>query len=134
MHRENLHSKKDIMLSRIPFHEIPFYIAALIPALTFHEWSHAITADKFGDTTARQQGRLTLNPLAHLDPLGAIAILLIGFGWAKPVPIDGSRLRGSWGEFFVAAAGPTMNFLLATIFALLIHFLSLFWLDPQSQE
>ncbi len=98
---------------------LPYLLMALIPALTFHEYAHAIVAKWYGDNTAQYQGRLTLNPFAHLDPFGTVAIALIGFGWAKPVPIDPRNFRSSWAEFFVAAAGPAMNILLATIFALL---------------
>ncbi len=101
--------------------QIPFMILALIPALTFHEWAHAIVARYFGDNTAERLGRLTLNPLAHLDPLGTLAILFVGFGWAKPVPIDPRQFRSSWAEFFVASAGPAMNIILATVFAMVIR-------------
>src|SRR3954471_15791743 len=96
---------------------LPYLIAALIPALTFHEFGHAYCAHLFGDDTAKQSGRLSLNPLAHLDPLGTIAIFLIGFGWGKPVPIEPSRLKTTWGAFFVAFSGPLMNFALALVFA-----------------
>ena len=98
---------------------LPYLIAALLPALTFHEWAHAMVAHRFGDDTAKRQGRLTLNPFAHLDPLGTVAIFLIGFGWAQPVPIDARNFRNSWAEFCVAAAGPCMNFVLAFVFALM---------------
>jgi Zn-dependent protease len=100
---------------------LPYLIAALIPALTFHEWGHAYMAQKFGDDTPRQMGRLSLNPLAHLDPLGTMAILLIGFGWAKPVPINPSHFKNRWGAFWVAFAGPVMNFSLAIVFATLLN-------------
>lgn len=110
-------------------HMLPFSIehfvylaAALVPALTFHEWGHAFMATRFGDDTPRMMGRLTLNPLAHLDVLGTIAIFLIGFGWAKPVPVNPNRFRNDWGEFWVAAAGPGMNILLAIFFACLLNF------------
>lgn len=103
-------------------HQLPYLIAALLPALTFHEWGHAVMATKFGDDTPRRLGRLSLNPLAHLDPIGTLAIALIGFGWAKPVPINPTQFKNSWGEFWVASAGPLMNILLAIIFAMLINF------------
>lgn len=99
---------------------LPYLLLAMIPALTFHEWGHALMAKWHGDTTAEQAGRLTLNPLAHLDLFGSIAILLIGFGWAKPVPVDPRQLKGSWAEFWVASAGPIMNLILASIFSLLL--------------
>lgn len=79
-------------------------------------------ASRFGDDTPRRLGRLTLNPLAHLDPLGTAAIILIGFGWAKPVPIDPRNFRNKWAEFWVASAGPLMNIVLAVVFAILLNF------------
>lgn len=101
---------------------IPFLIGALVPALTFHEWGHAAMAKVYGDDTAEREGRLSLNPLVHLDPMGTLAIFLIGFGWAKPVPVNPSNMKGKWGDFWVSAAGPLMNIALALGFALLIRF------------
>lgn len=101
---------------------LPYLVAALIPALTFHEWGHAYVAYKCGDSTAKLAGRLTLNPLAHLDPLGTLAIFLIGFGWAKPVPTNPSRFKARYSEVWVGIAGITMNWLLALFFALLLRF------------
>ncbi len=68
--------------------ELPFVIIALILAFTFHEYAHAYVAHKFGDDTAKDQGRLTLNPIQHLDPIGTLFILIAGFGWARPVPVN----------------------------------------------
>lgn len=102
--------------------QIPFLVAAFIPALTFHEWGHARMAKVFGDTTAERAGRLTLNPLAHLDLFGSLAILIIGFGWAKPVPIDPRQMKGRWAEFWVASAGVMMNLCLAIFFGMLMRF------------
>jgi Zn-dependent protease len=99
---------------------IPYIILAMLPALTFHEWGHAAMAKRFGDNTAEMEGRLTLNPMAHLDLFGARAILLIGFGWAKPVPVNPANLRGKWAEFWVASAGPLMNIALASVFSLIL--------------
>ncbi len=84
--------------------------AALVIAATVHEFAHAYVADRLGDSTPRSQGRLTLNPLAHLDPLGSILILLAGFGWAKPVQINPNNFR-DWrrDSIIVAAAGPLAN-------------------------
>ncbi len=94
---------------------------ALIIVMPVHEFAHAFTAYKLGDTSQLTQGRLTLNPLKHLDPFGAVCILLTGFGWAKPVYINGSLLKkgGKFANSFVALAGPFSNVLLAIIFAFL---------------
>ncbi len=88
---------------------------ALILSLTFHEFGHGIVAKYYGDRTAEQQGRLTLNPFAHIDPMGLLMVILIGFGYAKPVPTDPRNYRSRWAELFVAAAGPMMNFLVAFV-------------------
>ena len=94
---------------------------ALVVAATIHEFAHAYVADRLGDPTPRAQGRLTLNPLAHLDPLGSILILLAGFGWAKPVQINPMHFR-DWRRdtIIVAAAGPLANITL--LFALGVPF------------
>ncbi len=88
---------------------------ALVFSLTFHEYGHGIVAKYFGDRTAEMQGRLTLNPVAHIDPIGLLMVILIGFGYAKPVPTNPRNYKSHWGEFFVAAAGPMMNFFLAVV-------------------
>lgn len=91
-------------------------IPALLLAVTIHELSHALVAERLGDPTARQQGRITLNPLPHIDPLGAIAFVLAGFGWAKPVPVNAYNLRNPRRDMaLVAVAGPISNFLVAFI-------------------
>jgi Zn-dependent protease len=99
-----------------------FIVAAaliLLVALPFHEFSHALAAYRLGDGTAKLLGRLTLNPFAHLDPLGSILILVAGFGWAKPTPYNPFNLRGGrYGEAIVAAAGPLSNLVLAAAAAL----------------
>ena len=98
---------------------------AILIALTVHEFFHAWTALKFGDSTARDMGRLTLNPLAHLDPLGTLTMFLSGFkfGWAKPVPINPYNLRNPRvADFWISAAGPLSNFALAFIFGMLFRF------------
>ena len=89
--------------------------ATLVVALTVHEFAHAWSADRLGDDTPRFNGRLTLNPLAHLDPIGSLFMLIAGFGWAKPVPVNPFALarRTPAGMMLVAAAGPFSNFLLA---------------------
>lgn len=89
--------------------------AAIIFALALHEYAHALAADLQGDRMPRAMGRLTLNPAKHLDPLGTIMILLVGFGWAKPVQFRPSALASKrFGAAMVALAGPLMNLLLAT--------------------
>jgi len=91
-------------------------IPAILLAITFHEVAHGWTADKLGDPTARLAGRLTLNPLAHLDPIGALMLIVAKFGWAKPVPVNPYNLRHPLRDMvWVAAAGPTANFLLAAL-------------------
>ncbi len=96
------------------------YIIILLTAFPVHEFSHAWVADRFGDDTPRANGRLTLNPFAHLDPLGTIMMLLVGFGWAKPVPINPYALqrRSSAAPMLVSLAGPMSNFLMAIIAAI----------------
>ncbi len=113
--------------------DLPYLIAGLLPALTFHEWGHAFMANRFGDDTPRYMGRLTLNPLAHLDPLGSLAILLTGFiGWAKPVPINPANFRNSWAEFWVASAGPLTNIALACITGILYQLNAFLWFGPEN--
>jgi len=99
-------------------------IIALVVALSIHEFAHAFAAYQLGDTTAQRAGRLTLNPLAHLDPIGSLMMILIGFGWAKPVPVNPYNLRGNKlrSMAITAAAGPLSNILQAFVFALPIRF------------
>lgn len=91
------------------------YLLALVVALTIHEFSHAWAASQLGDQTARNAGRLTLNPLKHLDPTGTVFLLLLGFGWGKPVPINPGRFKRKSDEIIVAMAGIFSNLLLATV-------------------
>ena len=92
------------------------FVIAVIVGITFHEFSHAAVASLQGDQTARSQGRLTLNPLSHLDPLGSIALIVAGFGWGRPVPVTPSRLRSRrFGHVLVGLAGPAANFVLALV-------------------
>src|SRR5713101_6705424 len=89
-------------------------LPALLIAVTVHELAHALVADRLGDHTARLQGRITLNPLPHIDPLGALAFVIAGFGWAKPVPANAFNLRHPVRDMaLVAAAGPLSNFVMA---------------------
>lgn len=91
------------------------YIVALVICLTIHEYAHALAAYKLGDPTAKLEGRLTLNPLAHLDPVGTIFLLLVGFGWGKPVPINPNYFKKRSDEIIVSLAGICSNLLLAII-------------------
>ena len=88
---------------------------ALILSLTFHEYGHGKVASLIGDDTAERAGRLTLNPIPHIDPVGLLMVLLIGIGYAKPVPADPRKFNTRWGTLMVAAAGPGMNLLLAIV-------------------
>ena len=102
-----------------------FYVAALIVAITIHEFSHAWSADHLGDPTPRLQGRLTLNPLAHLDPLGTILLFLVHFGWGKPVQFDPFNLRNPRRDAaLISLAGPAANLLLATVCSIALRILS----------
>ncbi len=100
---------------------IPFVLMVFI-SLPIHELSHAFIAYKLGDDTAYYQGRLTLNPFAHLDLLGTISMVLFGYGWAKPVPVNPMRFRGNMrrGMALVALAGPVSNLLLGFVFIVLL--------------
>lgn len=99
-------------------------LPAVLIAITFHEFAHGFAADKLGDDTARRQGRLSLNPLSHLDPIGSIMLIFAGFGWGKPVEINprnfNRKMSMSAGEAIVAIAGPLMNFFLAIIFTIVL--------------
>ncbi len=92
-------------------------------AITFHEFAHAFVADKLGDDTARREGRLSLNPLDHLDPIGTILLLFAGFGWGKPVNVNPRnytrKMSMEKGDALVSIAGPIMNFVLAILFSIL---------------
>jgi Zn-dependent protease len=103
--------------------DLPYVVMTLIVAFTLHEFAHAYVAYLFGDHTAKKQGRLTLSPLAHLDPFGTLLLIIAGFGWAKPVPVNRyffkkPRLAG----ILVSIAGPFSNLVLAFI-GLLIYYL-----------
>ena len=95
-------------------------IFVLLTAFAVHEFAHAWTADRFGDLTPRNNGRLTLNPMAHLDPMGSLMLIVAGFGWAKPVPVNPYALarRSSAAMMWVALAGPASNLLMAIIAAI----------------
>ncbi len=98
-------------------------LPGVIVAITFHEFAHAYAATKLGDDTPEMQGRLNLNPLSHIDPVGFVLLLFVGFGWGKPVSINprnfDRRYSQTAGEAIVAAAGPIMNFVLAIVSTLI---------------
>ncbi len=98
-------------------------LVAFIYAITVHEASHAFVADRLGDTTARFRGRLTLNPMSHLDVVGSLMLVAVGFGWGKAVPVNPINLRGDprRGMVIVAAAGPAANLLSAVVFGLILR-------------
>ena len=92
---------------------------ALVIAVTVHEFAHAFVSDRLGDPTAKLSGRVTLNPLSHLDPVGTIAILIAGFGWGKPVPFDPFNLANPRRDAsLISLAGPASNFIVVVILAL----------------
>lgn len=106
-------------------------VPCILIALTFHEWSHGFAAYKCGDNTARNMGRLSLNILHHLDPVGTLMMLIAGFGWAKPVPVNPRNFRHPRRDFaIVAAAGPLMNFILAFAGAFFAILISVIGYDP----
>lgn len=98
-------------------------IPAVLIAITFHEFAHAFAADKLGDDTPRRQGRLSLNPLQHLDPVGSLLLLFAGFGWGKPVEINprnfNRNISMEKADAIVSIAGPLMNLFLAIVFTLI---------------
>ena len=98
------------------------FIIAILLGITVHEFMHAYAATRLGDDTARLMGRLSLNPMAHLDPFGTLLIVLAGFGYGKPVPFNESRLRAALGVSAVALAGPLANLVLAFVCALPLRF------------
>lgn len=106
---------------------------SLLIAITIHEFSHAYIADRMGDPTPRLNGRVTLNPLAHLDPVGTLALLIVQFGWGKPVPVDPYNLQDPKKDnALISLAGPASNLILAGLLAVFIKFthlipLTAFW-------
>lgn len=112
------------MLGELFNNPIAFFswLVALVVAITIHEFAHAYAADRLGDPTPRVQGRLTLNPLAHLDPLGTLMILIARFGWGKPVVFDPFNLRHPRRDAaIISLAGPISNMILATILSVVLH-------------
>ncbi len=117
------------MLSLLSTNPISFviYLLALLIAITVHEFSHAKVADYLGDPTPRLQGRLTLNPLVHLDPLGMLLLFMVGFGWGKPVMFDPYNLKNPrYDAALISIAGPGSNFVLALLLSLLLRLFMFF--------
>jgi len=107
---------------------------SLLIAITVHEFSHALMANRLGDPTAKRLGRLSLNPVKHLDPLGTLMLFLVGFGWGKPVPINPNyfRMNPRRGMALSALAGPLSNFALAALLGVLVRVGVLDWHSPWS--
>lgn len=102
------------------------WAVSILLALSIHEYAHAQAADFLGDRTARELGRLTVNPIRHLDPIGAILLFTVGFGWGKPVPFNLANLRNKrWGPGLIGLAGPASNFLMALIVGFVLRFVSI---------
>jgi len=106
------------------FLKVSIMLVPALMAITCHEVSHGYIADKFGDNTARSMGRLTLNPIKHMDIFGTLMVFIVGIGWAKPVPVNFNNLRHPKRDMiWVAAAGPITNFVLALVSALAMRLL-----------
>ena len=107
---------------------------SLLIAITLHEFSHALMANRLGDPTAKRLGRLSLNPIRHLDPLGTLMLFLVGFGWGKPVPINPNyfRMNPRRGMAISALAGPLSNFALAALLGVLVRVGVVDWHSPWS--
>ncbi|MBC8255775.1 MAG: site-2 protease family protein [Candidatus Marinimicrobia bacterium] len=115
------------MLFRLPIEVLIILVPILIFSLCFHEFSHGYIAYKLGDHTAAKNGRLTLNPLAHLDPIGSLMILFVGFGWAKPVPVNPVNFTNPRVDMMkVAFAGPASNIILAFSGGIIMRFVNIF--------
>lgn len=100
------------------------WVVAMVVAITIHEFSHALAGTLLGDSTAKLQGRLTLNPLAHLDLWGTLLLLFVGFGWGKPVPFNPYNLkRPKLGSAIIAVAGPFSNLVMVILFSLVLKYI-----------
>lgn len=108
----------------ISLQALPYLIVALVVAISIHEAAHAFAAYKLGDSTAKLQGRLTLNPLAHLDIAGTIMLFIAGFGWGKPVPVNPYNFKNPVkDQALVSFAGPLSNFIAALVFSVPLNYL-----------
>ncbi len=113
-----------LSLLQSPLDFVAVLVGFLLVGITIHEFAHAWVANKCGDPTAKMEGRLSLNPLDHLDPVGTILFFIIGFGWGKPVPINPRFLKNKRDELKVAIAGIIANLLMATILSIPIRIAS----------
>lgn len=105
-------------------------LPAILIGLSFHEFAHAFAADRLGDSTPRLQGRVTINPAAHIDPFGLLALFFIGFGWGKPVMVDPRNFKHTRRDgLIVDLAGVTVNFILAVVFAGVLRLLAVYQSD-----
>ena len=112
------------LLFQNPLIFLIFFIVLTFPLLisiTIHEWAHGFVAYKFGDPTPKEQGRLSLNPFRHLDPIGTLMLFIVGIGWAKPVEINPNNIRDRHKLMLVAFAGPLSNFVMAIFFSFIIY-------------
>ncbi|MBI4022637.1 site-2 protease family protein [Candidatus Berkelbacteria bacterium] len=115
-----------MLLTNLDLGSLLALVVALGVGISVHEAAHAFVADLLGDSTAKNQGRVTLNPLAHLDPLGTVLLFVAGFGWGRPVPVNPRAFsRPALDEFLVALAGPASNLLTAALLGLAVQ-----WLVP----
>ena len=120
------------MLDSVSIERLIAGAVALLVGLTFHEFSHALTADQLGDHRPRAMGRLTLNPIAHVDPIGALMLVVAGFGWAKPVMVNPAALRGGRRSMaLVAFAGPIANVVVAIAFAVVFRAMILIGVESE---
>jgi Zn-dependent protease len=123
----------DSLLDRLLSPNIITYLVTLVVAITIHEFAHAKTADMLGDDTPRMNGRVTLNPLAHLDPIGSLMIIFARFGWGRPVPVNPYLLnrRSPAALMLVSLAGPLSNFVLAMVAAVPLRLGLASYIPPQ---
>jgi len=112
------------LLFNLPPQLLIILIFSLIFALTFHEFGHAFVAYLCGDNTAKNSGRMTLNPIVHLDIIGSLMVIFVGFGYAKPVPVNPKNYRVRNADFFIAAAGPAVNFFLGFVGTILLRIIA----------
>lgn len=112
-------------------------LPGIIIGLTFHEYAHAKAASLCGDNTAKYQGRVSLNPMRHLDPIGFLCLLIVGFGWGKPVPVNPYNISNKnrrFKEVMISSAGVIMNFFIAVIFAVILTAIAQFSPNTFSTE